>query len=99
MVREEKFLELGKLYAEIHRLTNRVMELMDEPSADFQFEKAVQEESAKIARKKGKKEKKAPRPRKGKKQNYKCRDCGAEFTSTASKLDVLCNDCGSAHIS
>jgi hypothetical protein len=97
MTREEKFIELGKLYAEIHRLTNRAMELLDAPSAEKEFEKAIKdhkEKEAAVPKKTGR----GKWVRTKKPTDYICNDCQAKFMSTAGKLDTTCNNCGSVHI-
>lgn len=96
MTREEKFIELGKLYAEIHRLTNEAMVLLDSPSAEKEFEKAIVDHKRKETRKTKAERKKWTRTKK--ETTYVCRDCKTAFSSTAQKLDVTCNDCGSPNI-
>jgi hypothetical protein len=95
MTREEKFLKLGRLYAEIHRLTNEAMELLDTPSAEKVFEKAIADHKQKETRKKTGRGKWV---RTKKPTDYICNDCQTKFTSTAGKLDTSCNNCGSVHI-
>jgi rubrerythrin len=96
MTREEKFIELGKLYDEIHRLTNRAMELIDSPSAEKEFEKAITDHKQKEARKTKTGRKKYTRTKR--ETLYMCRECKMQFTSTIPKMDVTCNSCGSPHI-
>ena len=96
MTREEKFIELGRLYAEIHRLTNEAMVLLDTPTAEQEFEKAITDHKQRVARKTKSGRKKWTRTKK--ETAYVCRDCKTAFSSTAQKLDVTCNDCGSPNI-
>lgn len=96
-------MELGRLYAEIHRLTNEIVKLIDTPTDEIAFTKNMVECVQKAA-KKGLKLKPAKKPerkkwtRTKKETAYVCLDCHTEFSSTAQKLDVTCNECGSPKI-
>lgn len=92
MTREEKFIELNRLYAELRPIVDRIMAIIDAPASD----ESVKYTPAEPERKKRGNKKGWRKP--GKEKNYKCRDCGNEFISTMKKLDITCNDCGSPHI-
>jgi hypothetical protein len=70
--------------------------LIDSPSAEKEFEKAIADHKQKEARKTKPGRKKWTRTKK--EVAYVCRDCKTAFSSTAPKLDVTCNDCGSLNI-
>jgi predicted Zn-ribbon and HTH transcriptional regulator len=100
MTREEKFIELNRLYGELRPIVDRIMQIIDEPANDEEvtYTPAKPKKNKKEKPERKKALKMARHGRAGKMKNYKCRDCGAEFKSTLKKLDITCNDCGSPHI-